>query len=327
MNRYLFRFQHDAFLSTFKDDLLEWQPDVVHCNDWQTLSLGALAKSEIGSKVIFDSHELETHRNPPLPKNRKLWMERYEEKYLHKCDFVTTVCEPISEYLGKHYDIERPLIVYNAPIQPNPYPAHEDWGRLTYGSDVRREAELSEYDFLLVSVGNVTVNRGIENILEALVELPENIHLAIVGKVTPQFRELLDGLIDLYHLHTRVHFIPPVNPTSVVDFIKTADAGIISIIPKTLSYDYALPNKLFECTFAGLAIIASDTQEIKRKVIEYDLGEVYDSDNIDELRDAVIKVYDNSKSKGYKKPVHRSFAKDHNFEACAEQILKRINEV
>ena len=325
MNRYLFRFQHNAYFSMFKDELLEWHPNIVHCNDWQTLSLGAFAKSEIGSKLVFDSHELETHRNPPLPKNRKRWMERYEQKYLRKCDLVTTVCEPISEYLEKQYNIERPLVVYNAPIHQHLYPAHEDWGRLVHRSDIRQEANLSSDDFLLVSVGNATVNRGIENVLEALVNLPQNIHLAIVGKVTQQFRELLGSLINQYHLQERVHFIPPVNPTCVINFIEKADAGIISIIPATLSYDYALPNKLFECAFARLPIIASDTQEIKRKVVEYSLGVVYQSGNIEELRQAVKKVYDNSKLKGFKQPTHQRFVEDHRFEKCAINLLKRFD--
>ena len=324
MNRYLFRFQHNAYLLIFKNDLLKWQPDLIHCNDWQTLSLGAFAKSQMGSKLIFDSHELETHRNPPLPENRKRWMERYEQLYLSQCDFVTTVCAPISDYLKKQYGIDQPIIIYNAPIHPNSYKGHRDWGRLPDNCNVRKEAKLSKDDFLLVSVGNATVNRGLENVIEALTDLPRDINLAIVGRVTSQFRELLDSLVEQYGLKERVHFIQPVNPTVVVDFISSADVGIISLIPATLSYNYALPNKLFECAFADLPIIASDTQEVKRKMIDYKLGEVYASGNIIELRAAIAKIYNASKLSENQKHIHERFIQDHNFEKSVESLLNRL---
>lgn len=324
MNHYLFRFQHNAFLVTFKDDLLEWKPDIVHCNDWQTLSLGAFIKSRTGSKLIFDSHELETHRNPPLPVNRKRWMEQYEQTYLRECDCVTTVCEPISEYLSKQYKIEPPLVIYNSPIYPNSYPAHKDWGRLVGNSDIRKETNLSPDEFLLVSVGNATVNRGIENILEALPGLLENIHLAIVGKITPAFKDLLKNIVASHGLQKRVHFVQPVNPTCVVDFIRTADAGIISLIPATLSYDYALPNKLFECAYAGLSIVASDTQEVQRKVKDYELGEIYKAGDVQALRTALLRVYNNQKAQGHKKRNNERFIENHNFEVCAETLLHKF---
>lgn len=321
MNRYLFRLQHNAFLLTYKDDLMDWQPDIVHCNDWQTLSLGTYAKSKMGSKFIFDSHELETHRNPPLPKNRKRWMEKYEHKHLGQCDVITTVCEPISEFLHKQYNINQPLVIYNAPIHSNLNLAHKDWGRLADGSNVKKETGLSDQDFLLVSVGNATVNRGIETILEALPDLSDNIHLAIVGKVTPQFKEMLDDLIIKNKLNTRVHFIEPVNPTRVVDFIQTADAGIISLIPATLSYDLALPNKLFECAFADLPIIAADTREIKRKVLEYELGQIYESGNVKALKKAIMNVYHSKGQTSQQKASLKRFAQDHNFKTCAQKLL------
>jgi len=324
IGRFLFRFQHKAYLLTFEDDLREWQPDVVHCNDWQTLSLGSLIKDETGSTLIFDSHELETHRNPPLPENRKRWMERYEAYYLVQCDTVTTVCEPISSYLSDRYGIERPLVVYNSPVYPNSYAAHEDWGRLPAQSDVRREAGLSEDDFLLVSVGNVTVNRGIENILEALPDLPDDVHLAIVGKAEPSFKHVLQEIVDKYGINQRVHFIKPVNPTCVVDFVKTADVGVISLIPETLSYDYALPNKLFECAYAGLVIVASDTQEVARKIREYNLGLTYGSGDVDDLRSKLLEVYHHNQQASPQKKSNKKFIKDHEFERCVGELSAKL---
>ncbi len=323
-SRFLYRYQHNAFLLTFREDLLEWKPDIVHCNDWQTLSLGYMIKFELGSKLIFDSHELETHRNPPLPESRKLWMERYEAKYLASCDLVTTVCEPISTYLNRRYDITDPLVIYNSPLSANKSFAIEEWGRIVADNDVRKETNLSKSDFLMVSVGNATVNRGIENIITVLPKLPEDAHLAIVGKVIPAFKRELECLIDELEVGKRVHFVQPVNPAGVVNFISTADVGLISLIPMTLSYEFALPNKLFECAYAGIPIIASNTYEIEKKMKKYDLGYVYEAGNLDELQTQLHKVYHDHKSRKIKTIKNETFMEDHDFEKCVGQLLVQL---
>lgn len=323
-SRLLYRYQHNAFLLTFRDDLLEWKPEIVHCNDWQTLSLGQTIKAQLNSKLIFDSHELETHRNPPLPESRKRWMEHYEAKYLANCDFVTTVCNPISNYLSRRYNISEPLVIYNSPILDTKRDAPEEWGRIAENTDVRLETKLDVTDFLLVSVGNATVNRGIENIFEVLPKMPNDVHLAIVGKVIPSFKKELESLIDKLNIKTRVHFIKPVGPTWVVDFIRTADVGLVSLIPMTLSYEFALPNKLFECAYAGLPIIASNTYEVEKKVKKYNLGHTYEAGNVDDLHKTLLKIYDERKTLKVKTKPNKAFMDKHDFEQSVGHLLKQL---
>lgn len=324
VRHFLYKYQHNAYSITFYDKILEWQPDVIHCNDWQTLSLGVLIKNNCNAHVIFDSHELETHRNPPLSKRRKRWMEAYERKLFPSCDLITTVCEPISAHLANEYNITKPAIIYNAPVEAKGNYGLERWGRISTNTDLRSETNCAKNVFLMVMVGNVTVNRGFETTLKALQSLPEDIHLAILGSISRDFRKILFDLMAKYNLQDRVHILPPVNPKCVVDYIKSADVGLISLIPATLSYDFALPNKLFECVFAGLPIIASDTQEIGKKVIQYQLGSLYEAGNVESLKLSVLAMYENKQIHKNSVQSKKSFIQDHDFERNSQCILDFI---
>ncbi|WP_316862996.1 glycosyltransferase [uncultured Cohaesibacter sp.] len=325
---YYYREQATAFELTFEEELRDWQPDIIQCHDWQTLRLGSKIKDELGSYLIFDSHELETHRNPPMSPSRKRWMEAYEKTHLPKCDLVSTVGGMIGEYLEEHYGVPLPAVVYNAPIEEeNVRPSvFERWGKSAQDCTVRDHIPMdtrTEDLFLMVVVGNVTVNRGVETVLTAMRDIPQNAHLAIVGRINDQFRSIVGQLIEQGGLEGRVHLVDPVNPVEVVPFISTADLGVIPLIPATLSYDLALPNKLFECAFADLPIVASNTREIKKMIDQHQLGETCIPNDSDALAKAINKMMMQIRA-GERKQDNSAFREMYRFEKNARPVLDAI---
>lgn len=329
IRRFFYRYQHLAFSWTFEEAIVAWKPDIIHCNDWQTLHLGTLAKIRVGSKVVFDSHELETHRNPPLPPARKRWMERYERNHFENCDLITTVCDSIAEYLKSHYNIEQPLVVENAPFKV--IPAGNEtvarWGRTPVTSTLRSESGFSETDFILVVVGNVTINRGIETVIDAVDKLPPNVKLTLLGKALPAFKEKVTAQINGLGIGDRIRFLQPVNPTAVVPFLQTADLGVIPLIPATLSYEYALPNKLFECAFAGLPIVASNTSEVLRVLNEYGLGETYQAGDSSALVELVMKHYRMWEATGSIRADQSAFIDTFCFEKRVQKVVDALGRL
>ena len=269
---YLYMVYDDAFRS----ELSAWDPDFIHSNDWQTLWLGVEQKKTTNCFLVFDSHELEVHRNPPLPPAQARFMTNYEQLLLPQCDLVTTVGDAIAEHLQDAYSITKPAIIHNAPMSEiNSGQLVDRWGRNPLDQTVRSELGLGDEAFIMMTVGNVTINRGIDTVVNALVDLPDHVVLAVLGKQNLSYRAELDELTNKLNLHERVLFVDPVNPLKVVPYISGADVGVIPTLPATLSYDYSLPNKLFECAFADLAIVASNTREVSRLVGQYNLGETF----------------------------------------------------
>ncbi|MCK4713003.1 MAG: glycosyltransferase family 4 protein [Marinosulfonomonas sp.] len=282
----------------FYEEMAEWQPDIVHSHDGITLPVAAKVAEKCGAQLVFDSHELESHRNPPLSWVRKRQVIALEKKYLPKADVVFTVGHEIADYLSGTYKIKKPTVLYNSPHK-NPTPIPERWDTFDR-DDIRNELRLNNKSFLLVHTGNVTFNRGIEQAIVALAKMERNIevvqkyplgvHLALVGNRVPAVVNRINSLIKKYNVQSRIHYIDPVAPNSIVKYIGTADACLIPVIPLVLSYEFAMPNKLFEGVLAGLPIIASDLCELKRFVADNQLGVLYQADNTDKMAEALKEI-------------------------------------
>jgi glycosyltransferase involved in cell wall biosynthesis len=280
-----------SFIPVHYKRLSAYQPDIIYAHDLSTLPLSALVAKETGAKLVFDSHELEVHRNPPLGLLQRLQVKWVEKRYLPRCDFVTTVCESAENVLRYEYKLKNTGLIYNAPRLRGGR-SHERWERHK-GLSFRGDAGLARDDFALVYVGLITRNRGIEFALNAIERLPEKIKLVAVGPGLPAIKARLRAYADRLGLGERFIMLDPVNPPDVYKYIKGADAAIIPIMPVTLSYEIALPNKFFEAGFAGLPIISADLVEMKKLISEYNLGVTYDALDEEACAAAILHAYKN----------------------------------
>lgn len=282
----------------FQKEIEEWRPDVVHAHDGIALPVAAEVAKNCDAKLVFDSHELETHRNPPLPWLQKLQVTRLERRYLPRADTVFTVGRKIAEYLRSRYAIASPVILYNSP--PTRRSSTSDrWDTATRES-LREEVMAPEGSFLLVHTGNVTHNRGIEHAVIGLSKAaslpdlrkryPKGVHLALVGNCVPSIKSRIDSLHRRYHNAINIHYVDPVSPNRVTHFIRSADASISPAIPIVLSYEFAMPNKLFEAILSGLPIISSDLVEAKELIEKYALGVTYQADDTNKLAEAFAEL-------------------------------------
>ncbi len=282
----------------FREEMAAWRPDVVHAHDGIALPLASKVSQDCGAKLVFDSHELETHRNPPLSRIRKLQVRHLERKYLPRADEIFTVGVKIAKYLEANYRISRPVVLYNSP-RAKPNPMSERWDTPDR-TNLREELRIRRNGFLLVHTGNVTFNRGIEQAVIGLSKavsdpafktaFPGGVHLALVGNSVPQVVARIEQLHKRYGECIALHFVKPVAANRIVEYISTADASISAGVPLVLSYEFGMPNKLFEAVMAGLPMIASDLVEMKRFIAENQLGISYQADDTDKLAEAFTEL-------------------------------------
>ena len=158
------------------------------------------------------------------------------------------------------------------------------------GPDLRQRLGLSQVDFIIVAIGNAKEGSAIKQALDAMLELPLNVHLVFLGN----FYERIVNYIDKRGLQGRVHILPPVMPYEVVPLTRSADASIILYYPKDENYKYSLPNRFFQSIAAELPLLYPRLPEMMRITSKYNIGLPIDPPNPKSIVDAVKRLVEDA---------------------------------
>ena len=255
--------KYRLFSEVFAPHVAAIEPDLVHAHDLICLPAAADAARLAGARLVYDAHELELHRNPPLPWLQKKMVGRVEARYTRQADAVITVGRLVGGELARHIRRDDVHVLYNSP----PLDACP--------RSIRRDLRLDAQVPLMVYVGKVTTGRGVGDMLALLPKMP-GVVFATVGPCDLRTRVLLDRQCERLGLTARFRILPPVPFEQVVAYIGGCDLGVISVEPITLSYRYCMPNKLFELAFANVPIVSNKLDEIEEFIGEFGNGEVVD---------------------------------------------------
>lgn len=255
------------------------RPDVIHCNDYNTMWIGVAARVLRGSVLIYDSHELWPDRN--LRPEPRWWLIACEWLFVRAAHRVITASPAYSSEMARRYRIPVPPAVCNVPElsdgerQGLPSPAGAD----------RAVPAVAAY------VGGLLRNRGIEQSVRALTEV-EAARLRLIGPATPSFRAELELLIDSLGVEDRVEFVAPVPSGEVIRTLSAADLGLCLVQPVCLSYRLTMPNKLFEYVLAGLPVLGSDFPMIGGFIRQHGLGLTVDPEDVAAIASGLRRMLD-----------------------------------
>lgn len=258
--------------------------DIYHAHDLNAILSASKAAKRHKSKLVYDSHELYTHRNKPI-KSSKLYRyltERFEKKHIRRAKKVITVSESIADYLKERYKIERPIVIMNAPSQVK---VHEE------GKSLRQELSISEDQKLAIYCGGITFNRGLEKLIESLTLMPD-VYLVMMGYGLPEYLEKLQNIANKNNVAGRFSFYGPVQPHEVTSYTASADVGVAPIQNACLSYYYCAPNKVFEYIIGGIPVVASNFPDLSKIVQENEIGFVFDPEDIKSIADSIHKIFE-----------------------------------
>lgn len=271
------------YVHAYLPALLALKADVYHAHELWMLESCALAARARGARLVYDSHELEPHRNLDWCAASNAQRIAYERRYIGAADALFAVSPGVARAMEQIYQLPRVRLLRNTPWLAKLRAAPRD---------LRAVLGLPQATPLLVYTGLVTRNRGLELILDALPLLPE-FHLAMVGRAEPAVAATLAAQASAQGLSGRVHAVAPVPPEELIDFIAGGDVAVIALPDACLSYRHALPNKLFEALFAGLPVVASDLPDMRAFVTEHRIGQLFDHRDATALASAVQEVHGN----------------------------------
>lgn len=264
---------------------LAWRPDVVHANDGNTLAPAWWVARRTGARIVYDSHELWRHRNvrqdrPVAP----LVEAAVESLVIRAAAGVVTVSPSIAGWLQRSYRLpQAPVLVRNIPRAAGG-PVDRSAGRL------RALAGLPESARVIAYGGRITTSRGIEETLEALALLPPDVHLVLLGYGEPDYLATVHARVSALGLGERVHLVGRVPPGEVAAALADGDLAVVYVRPVCLSYEFSLPNKLFESVHAGLPVAAADLPDTAAVVAEHGLGEIFHAGSPEDMAATMSRV-------------------------------------
>ncbi|MHB8073339.1 glycosyltransferase [Desulfosporosinus fructosivorans] len=243
---------------------LQYKPDIVHCNDLDTLLTGYMFKINFALPLIFDAHEIYPEQLE-VNMRSEIWYNFYsrlEKKLIPFCDGRLTVCDSLGDYFKKTYDSGEFATIRNT-VSLKYLP--EESILLRKNKPVR-----------ILYHGAYFPYRGLDELIEAA-PLVENAIFIFRG--IGSYERVLREKANSSRLENKVYFVDPVGVNDLVQTACENDVGVNPFISVCKNTEYALPNKFFEYMMAGLAILSSDLVEMRRLTLDLSIGSLFSPDN------------------------------------------------
>lgn len=259
---------------------LQPKPTIVHCHDTFALPAGWLIKKIHRCRLVYDAHELESNKNGQNIILSKATVA-IESFCWNGIDLLVSVSDSIIQWYCHKFGTKPSVLVLNSPVyDPDSIERNLERGENYFV----KKYQIPEESVIFIYLGILAPGRGIESCIEAFKELNCEAHVVFIG-----YGRLADLIKDASEKYGNIHYHPPVKHHEVVPLASNGDYGLCLIEDASLSDYLCLPNKLFEYSFAGLRILASNFPEIERTVVQYNLG-VCCSPNSVSIKNAILQI-------------------------------------
>ncbi len=238
------------------------RPQIVHACDLDTVVPCFIYKLMLRRKLIFEVFDRYAMVNVPR-KYKRLYsiVNSAEDFFSKRADILVTVSEKLLKTF--RFRTSRYAIVMNCP---------ED----------RTEISPKHNIFTVVYTGPIVKTRGLEVLAKAISEL-KDVRLVVAGRIYD------DEMLKRISSTPNVQYEGVLSPTESLSLEGQADVmGILYDLRIPIN-NYAMPNKIFEAMMLSIPVVTNLAEEI---INEYDCGIMVDYDDVNEVRQAIIKLRD-----------------------------------
>jgi glycosyltransferase involved in cell wall biosynthesis len=228
-------------------------------NDLDTLPACFFVSKLKNTALVYDSHELFSE-GPELQGRKfvQVFWRRLEDFFLPRIKKAYTVSPSIVEFYNAKYQNKMGLI-RNIPLKQDVLEVDE--------------VRFPTKNKTILYQGVLNPGRGLKPMIKAL-QFIDDLDLIIIGygKVEAE----LKAFVVEQKMTNRVHFLGRISREKLFNYTKKATLGMVLEEPLGLSFQYSLPNKLFDYIHAEIPIIAGNLPEIARIINTYKVGVLVD---------------------------------------------------
>lgn len=232
--------------------------DLYHCHEIESLLVAVKLKKALGCKAIYDAHEMHSEsfagRLPSWSRRAAIRaIQAFERRYIRRCDFGIAATWKIHDYLAQTLGADRTEALLNVPRPELFEPVERSW----------------DGTLVVCHEGSLTFARGLTTMMEAfaLVCRRHPIRLRIVGALPPGEQAWLEQFVRKEHLEGFVDVTGWLEFRMVSSSIAPCHIGLIAMQPLP-NHIEAMPNKIFNYMYCGLALVVPGFQVPSRRIVE-----------------------------------------------------------
>jgi len=248
----------------FMRAISQFQPDILHCHDIGTLTLGVSAKKKLGCKLVYDAHEIYEEAVGVVGEMKNQY-RRIHRMAQGKLDGFITINESFIDYYARNYPgFPKATLVMNATRRVD---------KLSYDGRLHERAGLPPQQRILLFQGGFTPKRGVHVLAKSAAFMPEDWSVVFMGwgKLEEDILSIAKG-INKDGETSRLAVIPPAKQSELVYWTAGATIGVIPYEPYGLNHKYCTPNKLWEFPSANVPVLVSPREEMRKMVEGYGYG-------------------------------------------------------
>ena len=117
----------------------------------------------------------------------------------------------------------------------------------------RPKKNLPKDQYNLCCIGNIVENKNQKQIIEALPQLPDNVHLNLYGKEDKDYRTVLDDFVTKNKVKNRVHFNGFIDNKDIPEVLSQQHIFILA------SKQEGLPVSILEAMACGVPVLSSNS--------------------------------------------------------------------
>jgi glycosyltransferase involved in cell wall biosynthesis len=241
--------------------------DLVHAMAYMGIPIGLAIGRRDQAPVVYDARDIyvDAANVARLPAFARRIFGRLERGWARRAARVATVNVPYAEVMEGRFGIPPPLVVLNCSYRREQPPVRP--------RRIHERLGLEAATPVILYQGGFSRDRGIEQLIAALADLPE---AALVLLGYGVLRAELEARTRDPELRGRLFVLPPVAPTELIAWVASADIVAMPIQPTTLNHRLTTPNKLFEAMCAAVPVVASDLPGMAGIVRETGCGVLVD---------------------------------------------------
>jgi len=282
--------------------------DVVHCHDLDTLQAGVWLKKKTGCKLVYDAHEIFGYMiKKDVPNFVVKYAFRMERKLIKYIDHLITVSEPFIKYFKS--------------ITKKPITLVMNCKDLKYDNYDLKKNNI----FTLIYIGGMSNRRFFPDIVDVVGSIPR-VRMIIAG-LKGLKGWMFEEVKQCCKKYDNINFLGPIPSEDILPLTRKADVSYMVVDPDDKLNELTLYNKQFEAMVCGTPIITSKGTYAGDMTKKLKCGITVDY-NANSIKEAIIKLRDSPKlcAELGKNAIHAAKER-YNWDVEKRELLKVYEEI